>query len=192
MNKDIGGFREGLRGDMEVGSKLKTRNMDDNRKTDLGFKLLENVQNLIKFADTKINVLLVISGVTTTFILTNFQGLFDLCILSKIGLGLFFLAFIFFVILSLLTISPRSDKHTGNSVSKTIYFAHIAKRVEVKDFIDDYTKLDEKSFQTDLLYQIYENSKIADKKFIFYKRSLVALEFQLFFFFALLLIKFIS
>jgi hypothetical protein len=65
--------------------------MDDNRKTDLGFKLLDNVQNLIKFADTKINVLLVISGVTTTFILTNFQGLFDLCLLSKIGLGIFFL-----------------------------------------------------------------------------------------------------
>lgn len=166
--------------------------MDDNRRTDLGFKLLDNVQNLIKFADTKINVLLVISGVTTTFILTNFQSLFELCLLSKIGLGLFFLSFIVFVILSLLTISPRSDKHTGNSVSKTIYFAHIANRVEVKDFIDDYVKLDEKSFQADLLYQIYENSKIAYKKFSFYKNSLIALEFQLFFFFALLLLKFIA
>jgi hypothetical protein len=138
--------------------------MDDNRKTDLGFKLLENVHNLIKFADTKINVLLVISGVSTTFIFTNFQGLFDICLLSKIVLGLFFLSFIVFVILSLLTISPRSDKHTGNSVSKTIYFAHIAKRIEVKDFIDDYTKIDEKSFQSDLLYQVYENSKIRSEE----------------------------
>jgi hypothetical protein len=164
--------------------------MEENRKTDLGFKLLDNVQNLIKFADTKINVLLIISGVTTTFVMTNLQVIYNSCLLSKIVLSLFLLAFIGFIVLSLLTISPRSEKHTGNSVSKTIYFAHIAKRIEVKDFIDDYTKLDEKSFQSDLLYQVYENSKIADKKFKFYKKSLIALEVQLIFFFALLLIKF--
>lgn len=29
--------------------------MDNNRQTDLAFKLLDNVQNLIKFAGTKIN-----------------------------------------------------------------------------------------------------------------------------------------
>lgn len=166
--------------------------MDDNRKTDLAFKLLDNVQNLIKFADTKINVLLIISGVTTTFILTNFQGLFDLCLFSKIALGLFFISFLIFIILSILTISPRKDNHTGNSVSKTIYFEHIASRVEVKDFINDYTKLDETGFQSDLLYQVFENSKIADKKFKFYKKSLIALQTQLLFFFVLVIIKFFA
>jgi len=165
--------------------------MEDNRKTDLAFKLLDNLQNLIKFADTKINVLLLISGVTTTFILTNFKQLFDLCLFSKIALGLFFLAFIIFIIFSLLTIAPRADKNTGNSVSKTIYFGHIAKRVEVKDFVEDYEKLEEKSFQTDLLYQVFENSKIADKKFKFYKKSLITLQIQLFIFIIILIIKFI-
>lgn len=165
--------------------------MDDNRKIDTALKLLDNVQNLIKFADTKINVLLVVSGVTTTFVLTNFQNLCDLNLFSKIALGLFFLSFIVFVILALLTISPRADKHTGNSPAKTIYFKHISKRIEVKDFVDDYNKLTPESFLTDVLYQVYENSKIADKKFNFYNRSLVALQFQIFFFFALLAIKFL-
>lgn len=165
--------------------------MEDNRKTDIAFKLLENVQNLIKFADTKINVLLVISGVTTTFVLTNFKGLYSHCLFSKIALGLFFIAFLVFVFLSLLTISPRNAKHTGNSVAKTIYFEHIANRVEVKDFIDDYTKLNEVCFQSDLLYQIFENSKIAEKKFRFYKKSLIALQMQLLLFFVLITIKFI-
>jgi hypothetical protein len=165
--------------------------MDDNKKIDTAFKLLDNVQNLIKFADTKINVLLVISGVTTTFILTNFQSLYDLNCYSKIILGLFFLAFICFVILSLLTISPRADKHTGNSPAKTIYFKHIATRIEVKDFIDDYNKLTPESCLTDILYQVYENSKIADKKFVFYNRSLTALQVQIFFFFLLLGLKFL-
>ncbi len=166
--------------------------MDENRKIDTAFKLLDNVQNLIKFADTKINVLLVISGVTTTFILTNFQNLCNLNCISKIILGLFFLAFIFFVILSLLTISPRSDKHSGNTASKTIYFKHISSRVEVKDFIDDYNKLTLETCLTDILYQVYENSKIADKKFIFYNRSLIALQFQIFFFVLLIGLKYFS
>jgi hypothetical protein len=164
--------------------------MDDNRKTDLAFKLLDNVQNLINFADTKINVLLVISGVTTSFILTNFQELFDLCLISKIFLGLYFIAFLIFLIFSLLTIAPRKDNHTGNSVSKTIYFEHIGSRIEVMDFINDYKKLDEPCFQSDLLYQVFENSKIADNKFKFYKKSLIAIQVQLLFFFILLIIKF--
>lgn len=165
--------------------------MDNNRRTDLAFKILDNVQNLIKFADTKINVLLVMSGVSTTFVLTNFQALFDSCIVSEICLGLFFLSFAIFIAFSLFTIAPRKNKHTGKSVAKTIYFEHIASRIEVKDFIDDYSKLDETGFQSDLLYQIYENSKIATKKFTFYGRSKIALIFQLVFFLILLIIKFI-
>lgn len=166
--------------------------MDENKRIDAAFKLFDNVQNLIKFADTKINVLLVISGVTTTFFLTNFQTFFDLNCLSKIILGLFFIAFIIFVILSLLTISPRADKHTGNLPAKIIYFKHIAKRVEVNDFIDDYNKLTTESYLTDILYQVYENSKIADKKFKFYNYSLNALQFQILLFFILLGLKFFS
>lgn len=166
--------------------------MDDNKKIDTAFKLLDNVQGLIKFADSKINVLLLISGVTTTFILTNFQTLFDLNILSKITLGLFFLAFISFVILSLLAISPRTDKHTGDSPAKTIYFKHISKRIEVKDFIDAYNQLTPESCLTDILYQVYENSKIADKKFTYYNRSLRVLQLQIFIFFVLVGLKFLS
>jgi len=166
--------------------------MDNNKKTDTAFKLLDNVQNLIKFADTKINVLLVISTVTTTFVLTNFQNLYDLNCFSKTTLGLFFLAFICFVVLSILTISPRTDKYTGSSPAKTIYFKHISARVKAKDFIDDFNKLTLKSCVTDILYQVYENSKIADKKFAFYNRSLIALQAQIFFFFLLLGLKFFS
>jgi hypothetical protein len=166
--------------------------MDENRKIDTAFKLLDNVQNLIKFADTKINVLLVISGVTTTFILTNFQSLCDLNFLTKLILGLFFLAFLFFIIFSLFTISPRSDKHSGNSASKTIYFKHISSRIEVKDFINDYNKLTLETCLTDILYQVYENSKIADKKFLFYNRSLIALQCQIFLFILLIGLKYFS
>lgn len=166
--------------------------MDDNKKIDSAFKLLDNVQNVIRFADTKINVLLVISGVTTTFIVTNFQSLYDASCFSKITLGLFFLTFICFVILSLLTIYPRTDNYSGNSPVKINYFNHIANRVEAKDFVDDFNKLTDEGFLTDILYQVYENSRIASKKFGFYKKSLIVLQIQILFFFLLLILKYFN
>jgi hypothetical protein len=163
--------------------------MDDKRKTDLALKLLDNVQNLIKFADSKLNVLLIISGVTTTFVLANIQPLFNDSILSKVLIILFFVSFIIFLCFSMLTILPRQDNHTDQSIAKTIYFRHIASRIEIKDFINDYSKLDEKGFQTDLLYQIYETSKIADKKFKFYIKCIFTLLFQVLFCIVLMIIR---
>jgi hypothetical protein len=164
--------------------------METSRKTDLAFKMLDNVQSLIKFADSKINVLLIISGVSTTFILANFSDIFGLCLVSKIALALFCLSFLVFIYFAIFTVSPRSDKHTGKSVSKTIYFKHIAERVEVKDFIEDFNKLGEDTFLDDLLYQVFENSKIADKKFKSYGNSLIAIKFQIGFFLVLIALKF--
>lgn len=166
--------------------------MEDSKRIDIAFKLLDNVQNLIRFADTKINVLLIISGVTTTFILTNFQYWCGLNCFSRIVLGLFFLVFIGFVIFSILTISPRIAKHTGSSPAKVIYFKHISAREEVKDFVDDFNKLTSENCVIDTLYQVYENSKIAEKKFDFYNKSLVALQIQVFLFFILIALKFNS
>ena len=58
--------------------------------------------------------------------------------------------------------------------------------------MNDYTKLDESGFQSDLLYQVFENSKIADKKFKCYKKSLISLQFQLLFFFVLVAVKYFA
>jgi hypothetical protein len=95
-----------------------------------------------------------------------------------------------FLYFSILTISPRSDKHTGKSVSKTIYFKHIAERKEVKDFIEDFNKLGDDSFLDDLLYQVFENSKIADKKFSSYANGLFAMKVQIGLFLILVALKF--
>lgn len=166
--------------------------MEETRKTDLAFKLLDNNQNLIKFADSKINVLLIVSGVSTTFVITNFQSLIEIGTYGIVGLIIFFLFFVAFVIASLFTISARKALTTGASAPKTIYFEHIAKRVEVKDFIDDYKKITEDSFLTDILYQVYETSKIACRKFYFYKLSKYLIQAQILMFMLLLALKFLA
>ena len=163
--------------------------VDTFRKTDLALKLYESTQNLIRFADTKINVLSVINGIATSFVITNFQQLFTISLFSQVILILFFIAFIVFVYFLLNTILPRGDKSIGNTGSRIIFFGHISKRNSAEEFIKDFNGTDSDQFLDDLLQQIYESSKIAATKFSNYKKSLITLQIQIFLFFILLGLK---
>lgn len=161
--------------------------MEESRKTDLAVKMLENVQSLIKFSDTKINVLLVISGITTTYVLSAYKlKISDYDYLSVI-LGCFYVSFFIFLYFSVQTIAPRKAKHSGNSISKVIYFKHVTERNNANDYFEDYIKIEEASVLKDFVYQIYENSHIAETKFENYKKSLVLLKIQIVIFFILLI-----
>lgn len=163
--------------------------VDTFRKTDLALKLYESTQSLIRFADTKINVLSVINGIATSFVITNFQQIFSISLFSKIILILFFITFIVFVYFLLNTILPRGDKPTGDEGPQIIFFGHVSKRKSPEDFIKDFNSTNSEEFLDDLLKQIYESSKIATTKFANYKKSLITLQFQIFLFFILLGIK---
>lgn len=163
--------------------------VDTFRKTDLALKLYESTQNLIRFADTKINVLSVINGIATSFVITNFQPLFVISLFSKFILILFFIAFIFFVYFLLNTILPRGDKITGEKGAQIVFFGHISRRKSPDEFIKDFNNTNSEEFLDDLLKQIYESSKIASTKFANYKKSLITLQIQVFLFFILLGLK---
>ncbi|MBK8552838.1 MAG: hypothetical protein IPL53_17960 [Ignavibacteria bacterium] len=163
--------------------------VDTFRKTDIALKLYESTQNLIRFADTKINLLSVINGIATSFVITNFQQLFSISLYSKFILILFFIAFIIFVYFLLNTILPRGVKSNGKKGSQIVFFGHISGRNSADDFIKDFNNTDSEQFLDDLLQQIYESSKIASIKFGNYKKSLITLQFQILLFFILLGLK---
>lgn len=162
---------------------------DTYRKTDIALKLYESTQTLIRFADTKINLLSVINGIATSFVITNFQQLFSINIISKLVIILFFITFILFVYYLLNTILPRSEKGLSKSGSQIVFFGHIAARENADEFIKDFNNTDSETFLDDLLQQMYTSAKIATVKFNNYKKSLITLQFQIFFFFILLGLK---
>jgi len=162
---------------------------DTYRKTDIALKLYESTQTLIRFADTKINLLSVINGIATSFVITNFQQLFSINIISKLVIILFFITFILFVYYLLNTILPRSEKGLSKSGSQIVFFGHIAARNSADEFIKDFNNTDSETFLDDLLQQMYTSAKIATVKFNNYKKSLITLQFQIFFFFILLGLK---
>lgn len=162
---------------------------DTYRKTDIALKLYESTQSLIRFADTKINVLSFVNGIATSFVITNFQQLYSISIFSKFIIVIFFLTFILFVYYLLNTILPRSDKSTSSVGSQIVFFGHIAGRKTAEDFIRDFNNTDSEAFLDDLLQQMYASAKIASIKFNNYKKGLITLQFQIFFFFILLGLK---
>lgn len=163
--------------------------VDTFRKTDIALKLYESTQNLIRFADTKINSLSVINGIATSFVITNFQQLYQISIFSKIILLMFFMTFIVFVYFLLNTILPRKNEKSDVIGNQLVFFAHISKRNSANDFISDFNSTSSEDFLDDLLQQIYESAKIATVKFINYKKGMITLQFQVFLFFILLGLK---
>lgn len=159
---------------------------DTYRKTDLALKLYESTQNLIKFADTKINLLSFVNGIATSFVITNFQELFTISIFSKIVLILYFMTFIIFVYYLLNTILPRSSKNSEVIGNQLIFFGHVSNRSNAKDFIDEFNNTTSEEFLDDLLQQFYESSKIATAKFANYRKGLSTLQIQILLFFMLL------
>ncbi|MBK9330920.1 MAG: hypothetical protein IPM96_00615 [Ignavibacteria bacterium] len=162
---------------------------DTYRKTDLALKLYESTQNIIRFADTKINVLSVINGIATSFVITNFQQIYEISILSKILMLLFFITFIIFVYFLLNTILPRANKESESIGSKVIFFSHISGKPDAKSFVNDFNSASSEGFLEDLLHQIYESAKIATTKFNYYRKSLFTLQFQIFLFFIIVGLK---
>jgi len=163
--------------------------VDTYRKTDLALKLYESTQNLIRFADTKINILSFVNGIATSFVLTNFQQLFAMSLFSKTALILFFMSFIVFVYYLLNTILPRGNKKSELIGRQLVFFGHISGRKTAREFIDDFNSTNSEEFLDDLLQQIYESSKIATVKFGNYKKALITLQIQIFLFFILLGLK---
>ena len=147
-------------------------------RTENTWKIFNNQQDLIRLFDTKVNVLLVISGITTSFLLVNLKDVLVTGIAGKIMFVLFVLFFACFVIFALLTIFPRKPSKSGNSIPKLIYFKDIASRVEAKDYVEDFENTSDKQLQNDLYYQIFELASIVKLKSANYYKAWIFLILQ--------------
>lgn len=147
-------------------------------RTENTWKIFDNQQDLIRLFDTKVNVLLVISGITTSFLLVNLKDILQTGVAGKIMFGLFVLFFTCFVIFALLTIFPRKPTKSGKSIPKLIYFKDIASRVEAKDYVEDFENTSDKQLQNDLYYQIFELASIVKLKSSNYFKAWIFLILQ--------------
>ena len=163
--------------------------MGIDKKIEYAWKLFQNNQEMIKFSDSKLRFLAIISGVLTSYILGNFLSLFNLRWYGKLTLLIFFIAFLSFVLFALLSSYPRFASKTGNKVPKLIYHKHVSERIEANDYISNFIETEDDKHLKDILYQVYEISGIATVKFKYYNKSWFSLGVQLVSFSLLLLMQ---
>ena len=140
-------------------------------------------QQLIKLADNKIRYLFLVSSVAATFILAESKNLTDVGIPEFI----FIATFVLFLTFASLTIKPRKSKLTGSQIPRLIYHQDIISRASKDDYANEFREASDEELQKDLLFQIYEISAIANKKYQYYNYSFYTLCVQVLLFFVLLI-----
>jgi hypothetical protein len=156
---------------------------------DLAWKILLNTQEMVKFADQKINVLLVIG----TLLISTTLAVSDIYIHKNSFLDFCFWAIIIvsvvFFIFSLISLFSRNDEKTGKDIPKLIHFGQIIRFKEAREYQEAFVKMSDKEAITDICYQIYEVSCIANTKYFFYKLAWISLLIQLIIFLTIVLTK---
>lgn len=148
---------------------------------DPGFTRLEhawriyvNAQEMIKYADQKVQVLIGLGTLVIGVVVARLQSLAaftELGVLTLLGFGLCSVLFFVFALAALLA---RSDKSTPRDAPRLIYFGHIASRSTV-EYSAAFRDVSHPEALDDLCYQVVEVGTIAAKKFRYYRHAWKAL-----------------
>jgi len=132
------------------------------------WKTFQNINDWIKFSDTKAGIIVTVYGLILTIIYSNAQDVYTWTS-SSIFILIITIVAVILTILSVffafLCINPSLKNKNPKSL---IYFGHIAtKNKKYLEYLSDATTVfeDTDKLSTQLSEQIYENSKIAWSKF---------------------------
>ena len=158
------------------------RNDDQLLKLDQAWRILNQNQELIRSADQKVYLLIVMSTLLVTYVSTNLEKIITLGTLQKICLVLFLIAaslFFHFALSTLLARSSGAKKITPSTtpllIPHLIFFGDIAKRHIPEDYVSDFHLADLDQILDDVCYQNYHVAIIAKIKYKVYRNAWLAL-----------------
>ena len=142
------------------------------------WRVFANTQEMIRYADQKVHVLIVLSTLFVTAFLANLAAITHTTGWVAAVVWLFAGATLLFLVFALGALFSRSDAKTGEAVPKLIYFGHVAAKAEASEYAQEFRELTSETALADVCYQIYEVSAIASKKFWYYQMSWIFLLIQ--------------
>jgi len=142
------------------------------KEIEVAFSILNYNQNLIQFADSKANALLLINSIFLAAI-TPFLG--TLQKLSRLGFGIF-VAFIIACVLSILLAmsvitTKRVPQDDDPRTLSLVYYQDILETNTPEGYINEFVTQDAKSFRESLLRNVFVVSSIAQQKFSIYSSA---------------------
>jgi len=150
-------------------------------RLDQVWRILNLNQELIRSADQKSYLLIVMSTLLVTYISTNLPGLMGMGMPVKLSLVLFIFAAAMFYYFALSTLLARNrGKHALSSqIPNLIFFGDIAQRAQPADYAACFHRADLHEVLDDVCHQIHQVANIATRKYRAYRRAWIALMAEL-------------
>lgn len=142
-----------------------------NLRLDQAWRILNLNQDLIRAADQKVYLLVVMSTILVSYVAANIERI------SRIGplqfglLAVFILVSGAFYFFALSTLFPRKSQVTSVENVGLIFFADIARRTSAKDYVHDIGTIPIERLFDDLARQIFLVSQVATNKYMAYSRA---------------------
>lgn len=149
-------------------------------RLDQVWRILNLNQELIRSADQKSYLLIVMSTLLVTYISTNLPRLMGMGMSVKLSLILFIFAAAMFYYFALSTLLARNrgkaapSTQTGQ-IPNLIFFGDIAQRAQPADYAACFHRADLHEVLDDVCHQIHQVAHIATRKYRAYHRAWIAL-----------------
>ena len=162
-------------------------------------RILDGIQNQIRFLDTKAQIVLGIDGVLAGFVglhtKTIALAISDKCLSwPNIGLEMFYAAYLIALVLSLFwalkAVYPRTEVKQPKS---RIFFIHIAKEYQedYKKISTDLSNMSNEELSEDVSKQILANSRVGLEKYESFKKAVVSMAISVFCWVSILALLFV-
>ena len=144
---------------------------DLNLRLDQAWRILNLNQDLIRSADQKIYLLIVMSTLLVSYVAANIEKIGRIGPLQYGLLAVFILVSGVFYFFALSTLFPRKNNTPTRENSSMIFFGDIATRTGAEHYIQDISDIPLDHLFDDLARQIYLVSRVATNKYVAYGRA---------------------
>ena len=146
-------------------------------RLDQAWKVLSLNQDLIRAADQKIYLLIVMSTLLVTYVSTNLEKIMQQGMLQRAVLIVFLLAVAAFFFFALSTVVSRNRKQPNAvaALPHVVFFGDIAGRASAQIYMEAFRNTDLNAVFDDICHQIYDVASIAREKYRSYRRAWLAL-----------------
>ena len=148
-----------------------------------------NTQEIIKYADQKVHVLLVFTTIVAGAIIIKFDSIVKQGLISELLAVAFLIVTGFFLMFALLALLARYETKSDMTGPRLVFFRHIQQHNNANGYSKSFDEVSQKEALDDLCNQIYEVSVITQSKFKNYRLACLALIVQIILF-LIIFIKF--
>lgn len=144
---------------------------DLNLRLDQAWRILNLNQDLIRSADQKVYLLIVMSTLLVSYVAANIEKISRIGALQYGLLAVFILTSGAFYFFALSTLFPRKNHVAADENVGLIFFGDIARRLNAENYVEDIGNVPLLRLFDDLARQIYLVSQVATNKYKAYSRA---------------------